>query len=273
VLPKKGEFMRLVTIGTLILYTTLFRGMPGMAENIDLHDPTSYILSKFEQNNLILLGETHRKPPSLKFVANLIPLLEKVGVTHFAMEIPDNQQVNIDMYMEREVGIESIQDLGRLDCPDYRYLFEVLRDVGHLKATAIDLPHSLYKTEIMSRDEWMARSLMKIFDSTPEAKVLLLIGNLHTLKRYNWEDQVIARKPSIIQFLKSKRPEIKSFSVAQLIDEHKDVCEFSRKFSPLPGLVALDLTENHRGWKLGMLELIAVKPSECFELFDGLVVY
>jgi hypothetical protein len=115
--------------------------------------------------------------------------------------------------------------------------------------------------------------MVKIFDSTPDAKVLLLIGNLHTLKRYDWEDQFIVKKPSIIQDIKSKRPEIKSFSVAQLIDKQKDVCEFSRKFSPLPGLVALDLTENHRGWKLGMLELIAVKRSECFELFDGLVVY
>jgi hypothetical protein len=265
--------MRITTVGILILYATIFRWMPGIAGNIDLHDPTSYILSKLEQNDLVLLGETHQKPPSLKFVANLIPLLRKVKVTHFAMEIPDNQQVNIDLYMKREASLESIQDLGRLDCPEYRYLFEVLRDVGQPKATAIDLPYALYKTEKMSRDEWIARSLVKIFDSTPDAKVLLLIGNLHTLKRYEWEDQVIAKKPSIIQDIKAKRPKINSFSIAQLIDEYKDVCEFSRKFSPLPGLVALDLTENHRGWKLGMLELIAVKPSECFELFDGLVVY
>ncbi|MBR9985261.1 MAG: hypothetical protein KFF68_05065 [Desulfosarcina sp.] len=62
-------------------------------------------------------------------------------------------------------------------------------------------------------------------------------------------------------------------SVGQMIDGNPNECDFTRKFSSLPGAVALDLDDRYRGWQMGFTAAIAVVPAECFELVDGLIVY
>ena len=58
-----------------------------------------------------------------------------------------------------------------------------------------------------------------------------------------------------------------------MIDGNPDECDFTRKFSSLPGAVALDLDDGYRGWQMGLTAAIAIVPAECFELVDGLIVY
>jgi uncharacterized iron-regulated protein len=47
---------------------------------------------------------------------------------------------------------------------------------------AIDLPSSMYKGTV-SRDEWMARSLLIVLNRNPSAKILVIVGSLHTFKK------------------------------------------------------------------------------------------
>lgn len=42
----------------------------------------AYILDKFEDRNLVLLGTRHKKQQVLKLISGLIPNLHDVGVTH-----------------------------------------------------------------------------------------------------------------------------------------------------------------------------------------------
>ena len=63
------------------------------------------------------------------------------------------------------------------------------------------------------------------------------------------------------------------WSVGQLINENPGECDFFRSYSSLPGSVALDVDERHRGWKLQYQYNIAILPVECFELVDGVIVY
>ena len=42
----------------------------------------------------------------------------------------------------------------------------------------------------ISRDEWMARSILAVFETEPAAKMLVLVGNLHTVKKLEWEEHV-----------------------------------------------------------------------------------
>ena len=74
-------------------------------------------------------------------------------------------------------------------------------------------------------------------------------------------------------FLKQEKPALRMWSVGQLINENPGECDFFRSYSSLPGSVALDVDERHRGWKLQYQYNIAILPVECFELVDGVIVY
>ncbi|MDD4309866.1 MAG: hypothetical protein PHO32_05755 [Candidatus Cloacimonetes bacterium] len=48
--------------------------------------PVDYVLSKFEQHDIVLLGEMHRVKQQLELYHNLIPRLAEMGITYFATE-------------------------------------------------------------------------------------------------------------------------------------------------------------------------------------------
>ena len=48
---------------------------------------------------------------------------------------------------------------------------------------------------------------------------------------------------------------------------------FRREFGHIDGAVALDLDEWFSWWKLGIVESVAIKRGEVWELLDGVVVY
>ena len=101
----------------------------------------------------------------------------------------------------------------------------------------------------------------------------MVVGGLHTLKKLEWEEHVPHKRKSIRQYIEERRPTTRMWSVGQLINENPDGCDFTKRFSSLPDAVALDLDKRYRGWKLGLTGPIAIVPTECFELVDGLIVY
>ena len=238
----------------------------------DFVPPTDYVRSKLQQNDIVFLGTTHRKPKILHFIAELIPGLKEVGVTHIGMEIPSDQQEKIDHFMKTGDGLDNVQFHSQIDHPDYRYMFQVFRMNRGLKPIAIDFPHSKFKGKI-SRDEWMARSILAVFKKDQPAKMLMIVGSLHIFKKLEWQEHVPNKHLSIREYIKQENPSIRMWSVGQLIDRNKDECDFTKRFSPVPGAIALDLDDRYRGWKMGLTALIAILPSECFELVDGLIVY
>jgi hypothetical protein len=52
---------------------------------------------------------------------------------------------------------------------------------------------------------------------------------------------------------------------------YNDDCR--REFGHIDGAVAVDLDERFAGWKLGIVESMAIKKAEVWELLDGVVVY
>ena len=63
------------------------------------------------------------------------------------------------------------------------------------------------------------------------------------------------------------------WSVGQMIDGNPNECGFTQKFGSLSGAVALDLDGRYPGWQMGLAATIAIVPTECFDLVDGLNVY
>jgi len=258
----------LIAISLLLLAIVMLQ--PVFAADSDtLQQPTKYLLTKLQQNDIVFLGTRHRRPKILGFIAELIPSLKGLGVTHIGLEIPSGQQDKIDAYMQTGDGLSEILFHPLIDCPEYRHLFEVLRKSGSPIPVAIDLPYTKRGGSI-SRDEWMARSLI----SLPLGKVLVIVGNQHIFKKLEWDEHVPNKHFSIRQYIQRKQPKTNMCSVGQVIDEDPEECDFTAVFSNLPGAVALNLDDNKvLGWKMGLTAPIAIMPAECFELVDGLIVY
>jgi len=103
--------------------------------------------------------------------------------------------------------------------------------------------------------------------------MLIIIGNIHILKKLEWQDRVINKHRSIREYLSEKRRKLRIFSIGQIIGDSVYKDDFRREFGRLDGPVALDLDERFVGWKMGIVESMAIKPAEVWELLDGVIVY
>ncbi len=239
------------------------------------HNPQSYVLKKFQTHNIVLLGTRHKQPAILNFISELITALHNSGVTHIGLEITSDQQNKINNFLNTGVGLSYISIYPQIDCPEYRNLFTVLRTLDPNKRRApiaIDLPKSKYN-EPISRDEWMSKSIEKIFRKNPNAKMMIIIGNNHILKKLDWQDHVPNPHRSIREYLSEKRSNLRIFSIGQIIGDSIYECDFREGFGSLDGAVAVDLDERYKGWKMGITQSLAVKPAEVWELLDGVIVY
>jgi len=239
------------------------------------HHPQSYVLNKLKSNNIVFLGTRHKQPPILNFVSELITMLRDSGVTHIGLEIASGQQEEIDQFMKTGAGLNEIQIHSQIDCPEYRNLFNMLRGLDPDKRPipiALDFPKSKYGDKF-NRDEWMARSITGVFKSNPNAKILVVVGNNHVLKKLDWQDHVISKHRSIREFLYELNPNLSIFSIGQIIGESVYEDDFRREFGHIDSAVALDLDERYAGWKLSITQSMAIKPAEVWELLDGVIVY
>jgi uncharacterized protein (UPF0216 family) len=177
--------------------------------------------------------------------------------------------------MKTGSGLSDISIHSQIDCQEYRNLFNVLKNLRPNKRPipiALDLPKSKYN-ESISRDEWMAKYIEKVFKKNPNAKMLIIIGNNHVLKKLDWQEHVPNPHRSVREYLSEKRSNLRIFSIGQIIGDSVYDCDFREKVGGLDGAVALDLDERFAGWKMGILRSLAVKPAEVWELLDGVIVY
>ncbi len=235
----------------------------------------SFILKKLKTHHIVFLGTTYKKPAILKFLSELIPALHDSGVTHIGLEIAFDQQAKIDNFIRTGKKLTDIQIHPMIDCPGYRNLLIKLATIDpniRPKTIALDLPTSKYRVK-MSRDKWMAGSIMKVFHKNQKAKMLVLVGNLHVLKVLNWQDNVPNQHKSIYRYLKSIIPEFRIFTISQLIDENPEECDFTGVFGQIDGSVVIDCDHKFDGWKFGLASIIAIKPTKTCDLVDGIIVY
>jgi hypothetical protein len=192
------------------------------------------------------------------------------------LEITSDQQNKINNFLNTGAGLPEIAIHPQIDCQEYRNLFNVLRTLDPNKRPnpiALDLPKSKYNGKI-SRDEWMARSIENIFKENPKAKILVIVGNNHVLKKFDWQrDHVPNPHRSIREYLSEKRSTLRFFSIGQIIGDSVYDCDFRERFGGHNEKVAVDLDERFAGWKMGILQSVAIKPVEVWELLDGMIVY
>jgi hypothetical protein len=106
-------------------------------------DPRLYVLERLKSSDIVFLGMTHRRPLLLEFVRDLVPRLHKVEVTHIGLEIPSDQQANIDRFLNTGKSLGQIELHDQIECPEYRNILRVIRRLDQEirpKVVALDLP-------------------------------------------------------------------------------------------------------------------------------------
>ncbi len=238
-------------------------------------DVQAYVMEKLAGHDVVFMGTTHRQPPILDLMARMAPEFQKAGVTHLALEIASDQQARLDLFLETGTGMASIKLHDAIECPAYRRLLSALQHLGphrRPRVIAIDLPEVSYGGPIC-RDEYMAATLAAALQSHPKAKILAMLGSLHVLRNLRWQDRVVGGRQAVRTYLSRLRSDLNIFSIVNIIGKTAEVCDFSRRLSPLPGLVALDVDSCFNGWRLGITACLALRPAQPYELVDGVIVH
>lgn len=263
------------TLNKLAIIMSLFIAGEAAAGQ-ETHEALPYVLEKLRSHQIVLMGTIHQKPQILELTAQLLPLIRAVGVTHLAIEVSSDQQSNIDRYIQNGSGLMDIRLHHSIDCAQYRRLFTTVRDLpSHQRPhiVAIDLPPSQYRGPI-GRDAYMANALSDMFQPRNDRKVLVILGSLHVLKKLDWLPRITDRQPSIRSLLEQRLPTLKIFSLVHLIRNGTDaVGDIRNLVDPEQGAAAMDLDERITGWRLGLTDCLAVKPSQAHELVDGVIVH
>ncbi len=232
------------------------------------HEPIPFVLDKTAQHDVVLLGTTHQQVQILSFISDLIPRLSKSGVTHIGLEIASDQQHRLDRFMQTGTGLSQIWIYSGIDCPEYRRVIEVIRK-NRLAPVALDLPQSMWRGEV-TRDQWMAERVAEVFRKTETAKMLVIVGNLHTLKRVDWV--VSTLKDQFVRYhLDRIHPKLSLYSVAASINDPPDHCDFQKRFGGDSGPVGIE-TRLFDG-KLGMTRTLAAKPITARAAVDAVIVF
>ena len=103
--------------------------------------------------------------------------------------------------------------------------------------------------------------------------MLVVVGNNHILKRLDWQDHVVNPYKSIREYLSEKCRKLRIYSIGQIIGESVYEDDFRERFGPIEEVVAIDLDEQFAGWKMDIVQSMAIKSAEVWELLDGVIVY
>lgn len=262
-----------------LLSTLLLSQLPmavGASQAFDTgFAPRHYVIEKLKTHDMVFMGTTHQQPRILQFIGALLPDLHAAGVTHVALEIASDQQERIQQFLTNGAGLDEIELHAAIACPAYRHLLQLISAIPkpsrpHIRA--VDLPAAHYGGP-MNRDQWIARELAAIFRNQEDAKVLVIIGTLHVLRKLDWHSPHQQEHVAIRTHLSALRPQRSLFSIVNLVSDIENDCDFSRTFGGRSGIQALDLEPRFQKWQLGFTRWMAIRPAPPHELVDGIIVY
>ncbi|MGA2224776.1 MAG: hypothetical protein ABSH41_10075 [Syntrophobacteraceae bacterium] len=241
----------------------------GPAASQKAVDPKSFFRSSISSHDVILLGAKHNQPSTSLFLIDILPVLAGFGVTHVGLEITSDQQPKIDNFLHTGSGLDEIEIFHAIDRPEYRRFLDSVR-LCELKPVALDLPGSMWNTSY-TRDEWMARTISGVFQQESRVKMLVIAGNLHTLKRVDW---INPTKTDVFLpgYLSKYEPELKSLSVLSDYDDSpSQCCKVRKKYESFEKPLVL----NAMGLDLrpGVLDIIAAKPLKVDQIADAVMIY
>jgi uncharacterized iron-regulated protein len=217
-----------------------------------------------EDKDVVIVGETHRRPESTQFVTNIVvKYLQGGQCLIVGLEIPSHQQPVLERAFKKRVSIFSISSIplsSIIDHPGYRKMLASFRNQIRqgkcLKVRAIDVPH----TVSVDRDEWMEKQILEVMDGTP---ILVLVGNFHAMKEVRWNSDALGG-PSLTERLVNR-----GIRVASLLQYwEKNGCDLrSEKLLSTKEPDSLEYVKQ-------IMDVINAKnPAKASDVADGVVIW
>ena len=187
----------------IILYQLILSPTPLIAG-----DYTS-VVNQLNPNTITIIGETHKHPESITLFKSLISgYLKQNKCLTVGLEIVSSQQVIIDQVMKGRAVVSDIEISPIIDHPPFRKMINGLVNLQEkgkcLKLIAIDAGDDIE----LRRDQWMAIKLAKQIGKAP---ILVLLGNLHSLKKVNWDLSMTKGSTYVSEILSSQGYDVKTY--------------------------------------------------------------
>lgn len=217
------------------------QGVALCSEKVDTGTIAKEILVACQEKEVILLGESHQNPKSQKLFLSLVDDLASQGKRVFVgLEISREQQGNLDALLsDPGASNDRIILYHALDHKAYR---EMLTKLGFYARAGVDVRAVDATKEDKNRDVTMSRNIAAAVRSEKYDAVVMLVGNLHTIKKMRWHPDSGASSRYLAE---------------RLGDAGVDVCSVMQKFpvgkgtpvvftgsSPKGAAIAMDVIRN-----------------------------
>ncbi len=112
-----GIDIKIKLLVLILILLAYFKGNTSLADddtlkayvNENKQNPLNYLISKLRDNDIVLLGEKHNQSHQLEMMKSFIERLPKeLPSTILALEIPTDEQNNINYFLETSTGLEEV---------------------------------------------------------------------------------------------------------------------------------------------------------------------
>ena len=165
-------------------YMREFRRRHAVASFGDLHQAML-------ESDLFFVGDYHTLRQSQQLACRLLERAardERPLVLALEMVLCEHQE-HVDAYMRGEIDDRTFlqrvdyQRTWNFDWTNYRPLFESARKHG-VRVVGVNHPRKNGRTRLRARDDAIAESIVDVAQTWPEARVMVLIGDLHLAAKH-----------------------------------------------------------------------------------------
>jgi hypothetical protein len=143
------------------------------------------------ESDLFFVGDYHTLRQSQQLACRLLERAardDRPLVLALEMVLREHQE-HVDAYMRGEIDDRAFlqrvdyQRTWNFDWMNYKPLFESARKCG-VRVVGVNHPHKSGRARLRARDDAIAESLVDVIQSAPEARIMVLIGDLHLASKH-----------------------------------------------------------------------------------------
>lgn len=179
--------------------------MLALASNVQARGATtrvtSHILSLCGACQVLLIGERHRQPESPMLFIDLVTRLVRQGDRLVVgLEIPAAHQDALDAAMAGERTPAEIAH-PLIDSSAYQHMLLELSALQRADGALVTMVAIDDLDSEMARDEVMAHHIQRHLAAGDVERVVVLVGNLHTIQRMPWPEEIGLNQPYLAERL------------------------------------------------------------------------
>jgi uncharacterized iron-regulated protein len=240
---------------SVIISSLLLLLLPALTYTATTSEIANKITKLCTDSPVILLGEEHKQPQSQKLFLDLVRHYNQGGSNVFVgLEIPADQQDKLDAALSGgETDYSFLYPV--IDHPAYRDMIRSLGEMQDITVKAIDA-----RDDEDNRDLAMSRNIQSELSFRKYDKILVLVGNNHTIKNIKWHEDLSDQD--------------KKYLAGYLIGDGVDVCSIQQEYDSGDGDSELIVKGDGRFSQLAMEGIKWVNHSDKMsadDVCDGVV--